>query len=97
MAGSFTAHNIRLDDGSFTKPEQPYQMEDLALLKFTKHFCGYFFPRAPRGNGLSILDASRVGMPSNWRALASMRWASRFGKAISKIVSESKRGPICPI
>ncbi len=43
MASSFTAHNIRLDDGSFTKPEQTWQMEDLPLLKFTRQFLRTIF------------------------------------------------------
>ncbi len=44
MASNFTAHNIRLDDGSLTKPEQPWQMEHLPLLKFAKQFLGILFP-----------------------------------------------------
>ncbi len=44
MASGFTAHNIRLDDGTLTKPEQPWQMEDLALLKFTKQFLRMQYP-----------------------------------------------------
>jgi SAM-dependent methyltransferase len=44
VAGRFTAHNIRLDDGSFTMPELGWQMEDLQLLKFTKQFLRVVFP-----------------------------------------------------
>src|SRR5258708_13723403 len=49
MASGFTAHNIRLDDGSLTKPEQPWQMEDLPLLKFTKQFLRMLFPEGVAG------------------------------------------------
>src|SRR5664280_109916 len=61
MAGSFTAHNIRLDDGSFTKPEQPYQMEDLALLKFTKQFLRILFPEGAAGKRVVDLGCLEGG------------------------------------
>jgi 2-polyprenyl-3-methyl-5-hydroxy-6-metoxy-1,4-benzoquinol methylase len=44
VASNFTAHNIRLDDGSLTKPEQPWQMEHVPLLRFTKQFLRMLFP-----------------------------------------------------
>jgi len=97
MASGFTAHNIRLDDGSFTKPEQPWQMEDLPLLKFTKQFLRMLFPDGAAGKRVVDLGCLEGGYSVELaRALASMCWASRFGKAILRIVSVSKRQPICP-
>jgi SAM-dependent methyltransferase len=61
MASGFTAHNIRLDDGSFTKPEQPWQMEDLALLKFTKQFVRMLFPDGVAGKRVVDLGCLEGG------------------------------------
>ena len=61
MASSFTAHNIRLDDGSFTKPEQPWQMEDLSLLKFTKQFLRVVFPEGAAGKRVVDLGCLEGG------------------------------------
>jgi SAM-dependent methyltransferase len=61
MASSFTAHNIRLDDGSLTKPEQPWQMEDLALLKFTKRFLRILYPEGAAGKRLVDLGCLEGG------------------------------------
>ena len=61
MASSFTSHNIRLDDGSLTKPEQPWQMEDLALLKFTKKFLGILYPEGAAGKRVVDLGCLEGG------------------------------------
>src|ERR1019366_732858 len=61
VASSFTAHNIRLDDGSLTKPEQPWQMEDLVLLKFTKRFLRILFPEGVAGKRLVDLGCLEGG------------------------------------
>lgn len=61
MASSFTAHNIRLDDGSLTKPEQPWQMEDLPLLKFTKQFLRTIFPDGVAGKRVVDLGCLEGG------------------------------------
>jgi SAM-dependent methyltransferase len=61
MASSFTAHNIRLDDGSFTKPEQPWQMEDVQLLKFTKQFLRMLFPGGVAGKRVVDLGCLEGG------------------------------------
>jgi SAM-dependent methyltransferase len=61
MASSFTSHNIRLDDGSLTKPEQPWQMEDLALLKFTKKFLGLLYPEGATGKRVVDLGCLEGG------------------------------------
>src|SRR5271157_3027277 len=62
MAGSgFTAHNIRLDDGSFTMPGQTWQMEDLALLKFTKQFLRAIFPDGFAGKRIVDLGCLEGG------------------------------------
>ena len=60
MASKFTAHNIKLDDGSLTIPEMPYQMEDLPLLKFTKRLLSWRFLQAWPGSGLSTSDVLRA-------------------------------------
>jgi SAM-dependent methyltransferase len=61
MANSFTAHNIRLDDGSLTKPEQPWQTEDLALVKFTKQFLRMVFPDGAAGKRVVDLGCLEGG------------------------------------
>lgn len=61
MASNFTAHNIRLDDGSLTKPEQPWQMEDLVLLKFIKRFLRILFPEGVSGKRLVDLGCLEGG------------------------------------
>ena len=57
----FTAHNIRLDDGSFTMPEQAWQMEDLPLLKFTKQFLHAVFPGGFAGKRIVDLGCLEGG------------------------------------
>jgi SAM-dependent methyltransferase len=61
MANTFTAHNIRLDDGSLTKPELPYQMDDLPLLKFTKRFLHMVFPDGAAGRRVVDLGCLEGG------------------------------------
>jgi len=61
MASCFTAHNIRLDDGSLTKPEQPWLMEDLPLLKFTKQFLRMVFPDGVAGKRVVDLGCLEGG------------------------------------
>jgi SAM-dependent methyltransferase len=61
LASSFSAHNIRLDDGSLTKPEQPWQMDDLALLKFTKQFLRMLFPDGVAGQRVVDLGCLEGG------------------------------------
>jgi len=61
VASNFTAHNIRLDDGSLTKPEQPWQMEDLVLLKFIKRFLRILFPEGVSGKRLVDLGCLEGG------------------------------------
>src|SRR5437588_10601535 len=61
MASCFTAHNIRLDDGSLTKPEQPWLMEDLPLLKFTKQFLRMLFPDGVAGKRVVDLGCLEGG------------------------------------
>ena len=54
MASTFTAHNIRLDDGTFTMPGVSWQMKDLPLLQFSKQFLGLVF--ANRFEGKRLVD-----------------------------------------
>jgi SAM-dependent methyltransferase len=61
MTSSFTAHNIRLDDGTLTKPEQPWQMQDVPLLKFSKEFLGLVFPQGFAGKRLVDLGCLEGG------------------------------------
>jgi 2-polyprenyl-3-methyl-5-hydroxy-6-metoxy-1,4-benzoquinol methylase len=61
MAGTFTAHNIRLDDGSFTKPELSYQMDDLPLLKFSKQLLRFAFPSGVAGKRIVDLGCLEGG------------------------------------
>ncbi len=61
MASKFTAHNIKLDDGSLTIPEMPYQMEDLPLLKFTKRFLELAFPSGVAGRRIVDLGCLEGG------------------------------------
>lgn len=61
MAGEFTAHNIRLDDGSYTMPEQPWQMEDVPLLKFTKQFLRVLFSGGLSGKRIVDLGCLEGG------------------------------------
>jgi tRNA G46 methylase TrmB len=61
MPSTFTAHNIRLDDGSFTIPEMPYQMEDFPLLKFTKQFLRFVFPSGVAGKRIVDLGCLEGG------------------------------------
>jgi 2-polyprenyl-3-methyl-5-hydroxy-6-metoxy-1,4-benzoquinol methylase len=61
MPGTFTAHNIRLDDGSFTKPELGYQMEDLPLLKFSKQLLRLAFPGGLAGKRIVDLGCLEGG------------------------------------
>lgn len=61
MASKFTAHNIKLDDGSLTIPEMPYQMEDLPLLKFTKRFLSLAFPAGVAGKRIVDLGCLEGG------------------------------------
>jgi len=96
MASGFTAHNIRLDDGSFTKPEQPWQMEDLVLLKFTKQFLRTLFPDGVAGKRVVDLGCLEGGYTVEMARAGFDALASRFGRIILTIVSESKRLPICP-
>ena len=44
MASEFTAHNIMLDDGTLTKPELSWQMQDLPLMQFALRFLRLAFP-----------------------------------------------------
>jgi SAM-dependent methyltransferase len=44
MTSEFTSHNIMLDDGTLTKPEQSWQMRDLPLMQFALRFLRFAFP-----------------------------------------------------
>lgn len=61
MASTFSAHNIRLDDGSFTKPDLGYQMEDLPLLKFSKQLLRLAFPEGVAGKRIVDLGCLEGG------------------------------------
>jgi SAM-dependent methyltransferase len=61
VASNFTAHNIRLDDGSLTRPDQPWQMEDLPLAKFTKRFLRILFPDGVVGRRIVDLGCLEGG------------------------------------
>ena len=61
MTSIFTAHNIRLDDGSLTKPDQPWEMQDLPLLKFARRFLRLTFPDGLRGKRIVDLGCLEGG------------------------------------
>jgi 2-polyprenyl-3-methyl-5-hydroxy-6-metoxy-1,4-benzoquinol methylase len=61
MTSSFTAHNIRLDDGSLTKPEQSWLIEDVPLLKFSKQFLQTAFPEGFAGKRIVDLGCLEGG------------------------------------
>ena len=61
MALKFTAHNIRLDDGTCTIPEQPWQMQDLPLMKFVRQFLRLAFPAGVAGKRIVDLGCLEGG------------------------------------
>ncbi len=61
MGSSFTAHNIRLDDGTLTKPEQAWQMEQVPLLRFTRQFLRMLFPDGAAGRRVVDLGCLEGG------------------------------------
>jgi len=61
MATSFTAHNIRLDDGTCTIPDQPWQMQDLPLTKFSRQFLRLAFPAGFTGKRMVDLGCLEGG------------------------------------
>jgi SAM-dependent methyltransferase len=61
MGSSFTAHNIRLDDGTLTKPEQPWQMDQVPLLRFTRQFLRMLFPDGTAGKRVVDLGCLEGG------------------------------------
>lgn len=61
MKTTFTAHNIRLDDGSLTKPDEPWQMRDLPLLQFALNFLELTFPDGAKGKRIVDLGCLEGG------------------------------------
>jgi len=84
MAGGFTAHNIWLDDSSLTRPEDPLQMEDAELLKFSKRLQGVLFTDGFAGK--RIVDLGKAATPAISHARGLIRSASRSGRVISRII-----------
>lgn len=58
---SFSAHNIRLDDGSVTIPSFGWQMQDLPLVKFSRQLLGLVFAEGTPGKRIADLGCLEGG------------------------------------
>jgi hypothetical protein len=61
MPVEFTAHNIRLDDGTYTKPDAPYPMESLPWLVSAQRILETVFPGDKQGLRLADLGCLEGG------------------------------------
>lgn len=66
---AFTAHNIRLDDGSFTKPDLGWEMTEHPLLKAIVRLLGRNYPNGFKGKTVVDLGCLEGGYTAEFARL----------------------------
>src|SRR5215831_8569837 len=81
LPDGFTVHNVRLDDGTFTRPCEPLEMSENLWFRSAKRALSLAFGGSLAGRSIVDLGCLEGGYTAEFARLGMERLGSRYGAA----------------